>query len=341
MPYDTFLLDELNSALPAKVRARPADADCDPASIADLSNRARGSVGDPFLDTADEVAAHLSFPDMDAARDAVVVEADEAGAPVGYAIACAQVDSAKPRVFLFGAVDPDWVGRGIGRALLAWARARAEERLAGAPGGTIQVQCGDTESATHALLRHAGFRPIRRFLQLQLRFNDRPTGTDPGAIRLPVGYAPLPLGAVPLENVHLLHDAAFADHWGVSSTTLEQWRAIRIEPESHRPGYSEVVVADGSLVAYLLAAESPQDAETTGRVLWVDLVGVAREHRGRGLATALIERLLARARRDGFDGVMIDVDAASLTGANQLYERIGFRRFHGAVRWILEDADFS
>jgi hypothetical protein len=38
---------------------------------------------------------------------------------------------------------------------------------------------------------------------------------------------------------------------------------------------------------------------------------------------------------------MLGVDADSLTGANALYERLGYRRLQGSVRYIFGDADFS
>jgi hypothetical protein len=62
---------------------------------------------------------------------------------------------------------------------------------------------------------------------------------------------------------------------------------------------------------------------------------------GGNRATALIERHLARAQRDGFEGVMLGVDTESLTGANKLYERVGFTPRYGGVRYILGDANFS
>jgi ribosomal protein S18 acetylase RimI-like enzyme len=76
-------------------------------------------------------------------------------------------------------------------------------------------------------------------------------------------------------------------------------------------------------------------------MLWIDKLGVLAQHRGRGIGTTLIERHLARARRDGYEGVMLGVDTESLTGANKLYERIGFTPRYGGVRYILGDANFS
>jgi hypothetical protein len=38
---------------------------------------------------------------------------------------------------------------------------------------------------------------------------------------------------------------------------------------------------------------------------------------------------------------MLGVDADSLTGANALYERLGYRRLQGSIRYAFGDGDFS
>jgi hypothetical protein len=38
---------------------------------------------------------------------------------------------------------------------------------------------------------------------------------------------------------------------------------------------------------------------------------------------------------------MLGVDAESLTGANKLYESVGYRHSSAGVRYILGDAEFS
>ena len=282
----------------------------------------------------------LSDPFVELEVDGVTAETDD-GSLAGYALAYRVVDGAKPRVFLFGATSPRHWGEGVGRALLAWSSDRAREILEPHPLGTIQAQCGDEDLRTRRLYEAANGRPIRWFEDLELRFSARVAPTGAVAGRLPDGYAALPLAGTERELVRQLHNTCFADHWGSSEMAPETWDHF-LEEESKRLDQSEVVVAeDGTLVGYLIAAAFPQDLGTTGHVLWVDKLGVRPGHRSKGIATALIERHLEGAAAAGYEGSMLGVDTASLTGANLLYGRIGYRRRHGAVRYIFGDAEFS
>jgi len=49
-----------------------------------------------------------------------------------------------------------------------------------------------------------------------------------------------------------------------------------------------------------------------------------RSHRGRGLAPLVVSRSLGRMADAGLERAVLDVDTESPTGANSLYERLGF-----------------
>jgi ribosomal protein S18 acetylase RimI-like enzyme len=158
---------------------------------------------------------------------------------------------------------------------------------------------------------------------------------------LPAGLRVVPYGEVDTEKLRLLHNHCFADHWGSSAMTEVTWHE-RMEASSVRMAASEAVIDEqGTPVAYQISEEFPQDAETLGNLRWLATLGVHRDYRGKGLATHLIQRHLSQARREGFEGSMLGVDADSLTGANALYERLGYTRLQGSVRYIFGDAEFS
>jgi ribosomal protein S18 acetylase RimI-like enzyme len=58
---------------------------------------------------------------------------------------------------------------------------------------------------------------------------------------------------------------------------------------------------------------------------WVKSVGVRRNWRGRGIASALLRHAFAEFYRRGTRKVALTVDAESLTGALRIYERAGMR----------------
>ena len=89
-----------------------------------------------------------------------------------------------------------------------------------------------------------------------------------------------------------------------------------------RPELFVLAEAAGELVGFALAtAHAPED-ETLGRV---EELGVRRDWRGRGLASAMLAESFARLQALGRAGACLGVDSTSETGANRLYERAGMR----------------
>ncbi|WP_078546389.1 GNAT family N-acetyltransferase [Litchfieldia alkalitelluris] len=62
-----------------------------------------------------------------------------------------------------------------------------------------------------------------------------------------------------------------------------------------------------------------------GKDIYVDLLGVKRPWRKHGIGLALLNTVFRESFRRGNKTVLISVDSNSLTRANQLYERAGFK----------------
>jgi mycothiol synthase len=323
--------------LPAGTTLRPVQPDVDAAALVELVNADSAHVGNPIRDSIEDMMEVLTSSDIDVARDTLIAVAPD-GSVIGWAFANRITDPEKPRVFLFGRVHPAYQGRGIGRALLRWTKARAQEILDGHPGGTVQVENFEGDARAIRLCESEGARAIRWFAEMVHTFaNTKEEIASP----LPAGLRVVPYGEMDTEKQRLLHNHCFADHWGSSAFTEATWRE-RIDSYSVRMAASEAVIDEhGTPVAYQISEEFPQDVETLGNLRWLATLGVHRDHRGKGLATHLIQRHLSQARREGFEGSMLGVDADSLTGANALYERLGYTRLQGSVRYAFGDAEFS
>jgi GNAT superfamily N-acetyltransferase len=333
-------LIRLSNALPAGFTAHPCDVERDVAELTTLTNENYHSVGYPLLTSEGDMREGLTAFGIDAANSAIVVRAPT-GVIAGWAWAIADTDSEKPRAYLDGGVHPLFHGIGLGRNLLAWSRDRAEELLAPFEGATIQAHTVELDERTQRLYVAAGMRPIRYYSDMLLRFADRPTSSKLSDAPIPAGYQSLAIADVDLEALRVLKNRCFADHWGSAPMSPIEWQEY-LTAESMRPALGEVIAdMNGELVAYQLTSAFPQDTDTVGHVLWVQNLGVHREHRNRGLARLLLERHLIRAQADGYEGSMLGVDAESLTGANKLYESVGYRHSSGGVRYILGDAEFS
>ena len=333
-------LIRLSNALPAGFTAHPCDVERDVAELTTLTNENYHSVGYPLLYSEGDMREGLTAFGIDAANSAIVVRAPT-GVIAGWAWAIADTDSEKPRAYLDGGVHPLFHGIGLGRALLEWSRDRAEELLAPFPGATIHAHCVELDQRAQRLYVAAGMRPIRYYSDMLLRFADRPTSSKLSDAPIPAGYQSLAIADVDLEVLRVLKNRCFADHWGSAPMSPIEWQEY-LTAESMRPALGEVIAdMNGELVAYQLTSAFPQDTDTVGHVLWVQNLGVHREHRNRGLARLLLERHLIRAQADGYEGSMLGVDAESLTGANKLYESVGYRHSSAGVRYILGDAEFS
>jgi ribosomal protein S18 acetylase RimI-like enzyme len=98
--------------------------------------------------------------------------------------------------------------------------------------------------------------------------------------------------------------------------------------KNFRPDISWVLVDDavpGVVVGYVQSNEFEAYQAMTGRrEAYLAKIGVRREYRGRGLATALLGHALRAYRDAGYQESSLDVDTNNPTGAFGLYERVGY-----------------
>lgn len=329
-------LDRLRAHLPSGYRTRTAELGRDAMSISALINACSNEIGYPLMTSEEDMKDEFTGEGVDLLADIVVIEdvSTENSSPSVIAWGMAWRNSnSTPGVFVFGNVHPHHQRRGVGRAVLSWSLDRAEQLLGDHPNGEVFVHLPDVDQPARRLLESHGATPIRFYADMQLRFEDRHTTDDVEGVVVPDGYNVVPATELDSELLRQLRNHCFADHWGSWDMTPEGWRDMLSEG-SMRLQSSEVALnRDGEPVALQLTSEFPQDASTVGHVRWIGHLGVHRAHRRRGLAAMLIERHLRAAKRDGYEGSMLGVDTESLTDANTLYEKIGYRRRGGSVRY--------
>lgn len=281
--------------------------------------------GLPIVVTLDEIEQDLDDDAVVLATDARVA-VDDAGAVVGYAFAYHMPsDVALERCYVFGDVHPRWRRRGIGTALLGWGRIRAEELLRSSGSNLpkyVRVDAYDYCEADHALFGAGGFTPVRWFEELLRPLVDLPPEPAPGAIE---GLTIVPWSHERSEELRRVRNDTFADHWGSTPVPADRWD----EQVTGHGAYPEcsffAVDGDDRVVALCWNNRYPEDDELLGRCDgWIQTLGVARDWRGKGVASALIAASLHAFARAGLTHASITVDGDSPTGAARLYRALGF-----------------
>jgi len=126
------------------------------------------------------------------------------------------------------------------------------------------------------------------------------------------------------EPTRLARNDAFRDHWGSLETPPERWGRF-IEGRLVRPDLCRLAVEGDRVVAFAIGSVNEEDWHVQGySSVYIDLIGVVRDRRGRRLAPAVITALLRAAKDAGLDKAVLDVDTESPTGANSLYGNLGF-----------------
>ncbi|MDD7945532.1 GNAT family N-acetyltransferase [Microbacterium sp. NE2HP2] len=275
----------------------------------------------------EDVAETFELSHVDHERDTMIAF-DEAG----EALAVGTVTLHPSReehlhVYLTGAVRPDRRGRGIGTALFAWQHERAEEQLreaaaADAAGASlpaeIQVYASEKDTALERIAESLGYRTERWFSTMH-----RDLSEPIVEVTTPDGIELVPFSSDRAEDARLARNDAFRDHWGSLPSPPERWQQF-IGGPFLRPDLCTLALDGGEIVAFCLASVNEGDFAVLGPNAYIDLVGVVRSHRRRGLAPAVISRSLAAMREAGLGMAVLDVDTESPTGANALYGGLGF-----------------
>lgn len=243
------------------------------------------------------------------------------------------------QVRLSGGVIPAVRRRGIGTALARWQVERARERLAQreeALPAWIRLTTDERTPGWQGLPRDLGFEIVRWFTSMDRDLaHDVPAGTVPDGVRL------VPLTAANDAATMAAVVAAFQDHWGSAPITAEEWHQT-VRGEFFRDDLTFVAVPadagpEGPVLGAALTLVTPEDFPLQGYTSsYLATLGVTREARGKGVASALLTAVLRATAEAGLERVVLDVDTASPTGALGLYERAGFVASSRAATWVLE-----
>lgn len=225
--------------------------------------------------------------------------------------------------FIWMTLDPEYEDMGLEEYLLEWAEERAQLAVNKVdPELRVAMRCNPlslVKSTSEALLR-TGWKLIRHNFTMRIDMNDAPPKPAwPEGIQMrpydPEEHA---------RQVYELDEEVFEDHFGYvkedPETGFERFVHHMTGDESYDPSLWYLMFDGEEMVALCICRRFSYEDPDAGHV---SIVGVRRDWRRRGLAQALLLHAFGEFYRRGTSSVDLGVDAESLTGATDLYIKVG------------------
>jgi mycothiol synthase len=244
------------------------------------------------------------------------------GELVGFAQIYMAEDSADNDGFLWFKVHPAYRTGQIEPLMFAW----AEEQLRQRGRVKLRVMAQNQETERQALIERHGFVPVRYFLRMR-----RPLSEPIPVPLFPQGYQ-LRAGDHDPQAWADLYNDSFADHYNFHPHDAEFVQHWQHDPD-YRSELNLVAIApDGTLAAFAWCHIHSERNKRSGRLDGtIGLLGTRRGHRRLGLGRAMLLSGMHLLRDAGMSHADLGVDAASPTGANTLYESVGFETAYSRV----------
>ncbi|HEX7890482.1 MAG TPA: GNAT family N-acetyltransferase [Ramlibacter sp.] len=318
-------MDATHASSVPGLRLRPFAGDADFPLMARVANASFAADGQHSVRRPEDMRRdYAAFTSWDPSRDIRMAEID--GELVGYARTWDW--TADDGAFVQGQlafVHPDWRRRGVGTVLLQWLERRQREIARAhphAPAWLHHAFVTEGEQDRMHLLRKAGYRPVRHFLEMERRGLD-----DIPDVPLPAGFEIRPVETEHLRAIYDAHITALQDHWGMARQKpeyFEGWQKSRtFQPHLWQVAWHvESRQVAGQVKPWIDAEQNETQQRRRG---YTEFISVGAPWRRRGLARALVLRALRAQREAGMDESALGVDGENAHDAARLYEACGFR----------------
>jgi mycothiol synthase len=297
---------------------RPYVCGRDDALWVSITNRATDEYPEVTPETPHDFQLYKDGPWFDA-TGMMVAELD--GEPAGCANA--YIEDSVPTEehgYLEGPwVTPERRGLGIGTALAGAVFESLRRR------GKTRVQLWHRDNpGSVAFARGLGFRCVRVFHSMSHDLTSilNGIGESPDVV-----LSELPDSEPTYELESRLFNESFREHFDYHALPVADIRHIyRASRERNEWLFALVAGLGDEPVGFILGGADPAEQQRRGKNLGgLYMLGVLKPFRGRGIAKALLIAGLKRLRERGIIEAELGVDTENVTGALNLYERLGFR----------------
>jgi len=249
---------------------------------------------------------------LDLAEEAVILTA-----PDGRIAAYADVfNRSFVIVSIYGYVHPDYREVGLGSYLVAWGERWTRDHMLQAQENArvvVQHYINSANEAARRLLENSGYSQVRGIYVMETTLDEPPA--------LPRWPADISVRTfVPGRDERAVYEAvedAFRDLWGRPRNPFERF-VRETKNENFDPSLWFLALQGDEIAGLVLC-------KTLAGEGWIDVVGVRRPWRNRGLGLALLRHAFTEYQRRNIRRVSLSVDAESITSAPRLYGRAGMR----------------
>lgn len=291
--------------------------------VVQMLNLAEREITGKDFTSPEDFSADMVSSGFDYRNDTAVIVID-----TDHVIAYAEVFADKdPAVRLrgYGRVHPDFRGRGYGTRLIHWSETHAQQLLPKAPPEARVVlhqstYAGQTDAIE--LLKENGYQYVRSSYRMLVDLDDYcPLPQTPEGISL----RPIQNTEADLRAALWVDHQAFIGHWGHIEEDFEEYVArfkqrLKIRPQIDLSA-CWVAVAGETLVGLSICSLWTEEDADKG---WVNILGVLKPWRKRGVGRALLLESFAELKRRGRKRAGLFVDAGN-RGALNLYFQAGMR----------------
>jgi mycothiol synthase len=285
------------------MKLRPPRAEEFNAMLAVVNAAGRLAYGEDEYGAA-ELRTWMSAPKLNWERDLRVVEVN--GSIVGYADIDPQGQD-PVRWWSDMKVHPGADVEAVLGVLVRWAEERAD-------GGVLRVWNPSAVERVGPAFEKLGLRPLRHSYRMAIELEAEP---EPPA--WPEGIVTRTFRSGEGPAVYEVFRETWLDTLEPEEEPYEEWAHWTVERAGFDPSLWFLACEGYEIAGFSLCRPS----ETRPDTGIVNLLGVRRPWRQRGLGEALLRHSFAEFHRRGFPRVVLGVDADSPTGAPRLYERAG------------------
>lgn len=217
-------------------------------------------------------------------------------------------------------VVPEYRGLGVEEKLLELAVNELKKRGM----DSVQSWSDHRRNDRIQLLEANSFETVRTESDMEMDLSGIPTNIGEN---LQVNILPLQKNVEKdIETLIWLYNESFKDHFNYRPITIGEVRHLLTEDPRYTEQEYFFAEMNQEMVGFAgLGIDEKLNTEKNIKVGFVNILGVLKSFRRKGIGTRLMLHALERTKAKGMTKALLDVDDFNLTEAKKLYEKIGFK----------------